>query len=73
MLAFHMYCAPTDGEAEAMARPLINGYLQRLLAAASEWDVTAAKDYQHYPRLIAGLKQQNFDSLLASGAVGVGP
>jgi alkanesulfonate monooxygenase SsuD/methylene tetrahydromethanopterin reductase-like flavin-dependent oxidoreductase (luciferase family) len=72
MLAFHMYCAPTDEEAEAMARPLINGYLQRLLAAASGWDVTASKDYQNYPRLIAGLKQQNFDSLLASGAVWVG-
>jgi len=72
MLAFHMYCAPTDEAAAARARPLIDGYMQRLLAAAAAWDVTASKDYQHYPRLIAGLKQQNFDSLLASGAVWVG-
>jgi alkanesulfonate monooxygenase SsuD/methylene tetrahydromethanopterin reductase-like flavin-dependent oxidoreductase (luciferase family) len=72
MLAFHMYCAPTDEEAQAMARPLINGYLQRFLAAASDWDTMESKDYQKYPQLIVRLKQQNFDSLLASGAVWVG-
>jgi alkanesulfonate monooxygenase SsuD/methylene tetrahydromethanopterin reductase-like flavin-dependent oxidoreductase (luciferase family) len=72
MLAFHMYCAPTDAEAYAMARPLLDDYLQRLVAAASGWDITASKDYQNYPQLIARLKQQNFDSLLASGAVWVG-
>lgn len=72
MLAFHMYCAPTDTEAYAMARPLLDGYLQRLVAAASGWDVTESKDYQDYPQLIARLKQQNFDTLLASGAVWVG-
>jgi alkanesulfonate monooxygenase SsuD/methylene tetrahydromethanopterin reductase-like flavin-dependent oxidoreductase (luciferase family) len=72
MLAFHMYCAPTDAEAQAVARPLINGYMQRLVAAAAEWDVTESKDYQHYPQMIARLQQQNFDTLLASGAVWVG-
>jgi alkanesulfonate monooxygenase SsuD/methylene tetrahydromethanopterin reductase-like flavin-dependent oxidoreductase (luciferase family) len=72
MLAFHMYCAPTDDEAQAVARPLINGYMQRLVAAASEWDVMESKDYQHYPQMIARLKEQNFDTLLASGAVWVG-
>jgi alkanesulfonate monooxygenase SsuD/methylene tetrahydromethanopterin reductase-like flavin-dependent oxidoreductase (luciferase family) len=72
MLAFHMYCAPTDAEAYAMARPLIDDYIQRLLAAASDWEVTESKDYQHYPQLIARLKQQSFDSLVASGAVWVG-
>ena len=55
-----------------MARPLLDGYLQRLVTAASGWDVTESKDYQNYPQLIARLKQQNFDSLLASGAVWVG-
>jgi alkanesulfonate monooxygenase SsuD/methylene tetrahydromethanopterin reductase-like flavin-dependent oxidoreductase (luciferase family) len=72
MLAFHMYCAPTDAEAYALARPLIDDYIERLLVAASDWEVTESKDYQHYPQLIARLKQQNFDSLLASGAVWVG-
>jgi alkanesulfonate monooxygenase SsuD/methylene tetrahydromethanopterin reductase-like flavin-dependent oxidoreductase (luciferase family) len=55
-----------------MARPLIDDYIERLLAAAADWEVTESKDYQHYPQLIARLKQQNFDSLLASGAVWVG-
>jgi alkanesulfonate monooxygenase SsuD/methylene tetrahydromethanopterin reductase-like flavin-dependent oxidoreductase (luciferase family) len=72
MLAFHMYCAPTDAEAYAMARPLLDDYLQRTIAAAAGWDVMESKDYQNYPQLIARLKQQNFDTLLASGAVWVG-
>ena len=38
--------------------------------ARPTWYVTRSKDYQHYPQMIARLKEQNFDSLLASGAGG---
>jgi len=72
MLAFHMYCAPTDREAHDTARPLLNAYLQQLVAAASAWDVTTSKDYKGYPEMIAGLKRQNFEGLVASGAAWVG-
>jgi alkanesulfonate monooxygenase SsuD/methylene tetrahydromethanopterin reductase-like flavin-dependent oxidoreductase (luciferase family) len=72
MLAFHMYCAPTDREAHDAARPLLNAYLQQLVAAASAWEVTTAKDYPGYPAMIAHLKRQNFEGLVASGAAWVG-
>jgi alkanesulfonate monooxygenase SsuD/methylene tetrahydromethanopterin reductase-like flavin-dependent oxidoreductase (luciferase family) len=72
MLAFHMYCAPTDREAHDTARPFLNTYLQRLATAASAWDTAISKDYQGYPELIARLKRQNFAGLVASGAAWVG-
>jgi alkanesulfonate monooxygenase SsuD/methylene tetrahydromethanopterin reductase-like flavin-dependent oxidoreductase (luciferase family) len=72
MLAFHMYCAPTDREAHDTARPLLNAYLARLATAAAAWDTTTSKDYKGYPELIARLKQQNFEGLVASGAAWVG-
>jgi alkanesulfonate monooxygenase SsuD/methylene tetrahydromethanopterin reductase-like flavin-dependent oxidoreductase (luciferase family) len=72
ILAFHMYCAPTDREAHDTARPLFNAYLQRLATAASAWDTTTSKDYKGYPELIARLKRQNFEGLVASGAAWVG-
>jgi len=72
MLACHMYCAPTDREAHDTARPLLDTYLQRLVTAASDWDATTSKDYKGYPEMIAALKRQNFEGLVASGAAWVG-
>jgi alkanesulfonate monooxygenase SsuD/methylene tetrahydromethanopterin reductase-like flavin-dependent oxidoreductase (luciferase family) len=72
MLAFHMYCAPADRAAHDTARPLLNTYFQRLATAASAWDTIASKDYKGYPELIARLKRQNFEGLVASGAAWVG-
>jgi hypothetical protein len=55
MLAFHMYCAPTDREAHDTARPLLNTYLQRLATAASAWDTIASNpDYSWEPNAFMG-------------------
>jgi len=51
---------------------LLNAYLHRLATAASAWDTTTSQDYKGYPELIARLKQQNFEGLVASGAAWVG-
>ena len=72
MLAFHMDCAPTDREAHDTARPILNAYLERLATAAAAWDTTTSKDYKGYPELIARLKRQNFEELVASSAAWVG-
>jgi alkanesulfonate monooxygenase SsuD/methylene tetrahydromethanopterin reductase-like flavin-dependent oxidoreductase (luciferase family) len=72
MLAFHMYCAPTDRAAHDAARPLLTAYLEHLVAAAADWEATTSTDYRGYPAMIAALKRQTFEGLVASGAAWVG-
>lgn len=72
MLAFHMYCAPTDEEAEATAEPLVNAYLHSLYTAASDWGTLESKDYPDYGKLIEGLRQSDYRKQKAQHAVLVG-
>lgn len=73
MLAFHMFCAKTDGEAIAIARQPLNGYLASLVDAASDWTSGASSaDYPGYDKIIAGLQQETFESQVAKGAAWIG-
>ena len=73
MLAFHMFCAPTAGRAVAVAREPLNGYLNSLVDAASDWTAgSSSADYPNYDKIIAGLKKENFESQVAKGAAWVG-
>ncbi len=73
MLAFHMFCATSMEEALTVARqPLIN-YLNSLVEAASDWvDGTNSMDYPGYDKIIAGLKQETFESQIEKGAAWIG-
>jgi alkanesulfonate monooxygenase SsuD/methylene tetrahydromethanopterin reductase-like flavin-dependent oxidoreductase (luciferase family) len=72
MLAFHMYCAPSDAEAEATAEPLVNAYLRSLYEAASDWASLTSKDYPNYDRLIDGLKHSDYRKQVEQNGVLVG-
>jgi alkanesulfonate monooxygenase SsuD/methylene tetrahydromethanopterin reductase-like flavin-dependent oxidoreductase (luciferase family) len=73
MLAFHMHCARTRAEAEAVAREPLNRYLRSLVAAASAWtEGLASRDYPGYDKIIAGLAAESFETQLAKGAAWVG-
>ena len=73
MLAFHMLCADSRAEAEAVARAPLNGYLASLVDAASDW-LTGMRsaDYPNYDKVIAGLKAETFESQVAKNAAWVG-
>jgi alkanesulfonate monooxygenase SsuD/methylene tetrahydromethanopterin reductase-like flavin-dependent oxidoreductase (luciferase family) len=72
MLAFHMYCAPSDAEAEAVAEPLVNAYLHSLYTAAADWGHLESRDYPGYATLIEGLRESSYRRQKAQHAVLVG-
>jgi alkanesulfonate monooxygenase SsuD/methylene tetrahydromethanopterin reductase-like flavin-dependent oxidoreductase (luciferase family) len=73
MLAFHMFCAPTRGEAIAASREPLNRYLRSLVSAASAWtEGLSSKDYPGYDRIIAGLRAETFETQVAKNAAWVG-
>lgn len=73
MLAFHMFCARTNDDAIAIARQPLNDYLTSLVDAASDWTSGASSaDYPGYDKIIAGLKQETFESQVEKGAAWIG-
>jgi alkanesulfonate monooxygenase SsuD/methylene tetrahydromethanopterin reductase-like flavin-dependent oxidoreductase (luciferase family) len=73
MLAFHLIVDETPGKAADIAREPLNGYLASLVDATSEWiGGTSSSDYPGYDKIISGLKNQSYDSLVAEGSAWVG-
>lgn len=73
MLAFHMFVHETPGKAAEIARAPLNGYLRSLIDAASDWtDGAASADYPGYDKIIAKLKGDSFETLVAEGSAWVG-
>ena len=73
MLAFHMFCDPSQARAEEIARGPVTAYLKALADAASEWtDGMVSSDYPGYDRLIAALRQESFESQVEKAAIWVG-
>jgi alkanesulfonate monooxygenase SsuD/methylene tetrahydromethanopterin reductase-like flavin-dependent oxidoreductase (luciferase family) len=73
MIAFHMFCHEDADEAVRIAREPLNRYLKSLADAASDWTTgTSSKDYVGYDKMIAKLKEDNFENQVAAGAAWVG-
>jgi alkanesulfonate monooxygenase SsuD/methylene tetrahydromethanopterin reductase-like flavin-dependent oxidoreductase (luciferase family) len=73
MLAFHMYCDESAEEAARVAREPLNAYLRALVDAAGHWVTgTTSKDYVGYDKLIAKLREDTFESQVASCGALVG-
>jgi alkanesulfonate monooxygenase SsuD/methylene tetrahydromethanopterin reductase-like flavin-dependent oxidoreductase (luciferase family) len=72
MIAFHMYCAPTDEKAIEFARDGVNAYIHSMVDANSEWGSVVSKDYPHHPKMIENLKKLNFEKLREGGGAWVG-
>ena len=68
MLSFSM-CADEDAAAARDAfRPPLNAYLDRLVDAASGWlNGASTKDYKGYDKIIASLKDDDFDKQMERG------
>lgn len=73
MLAFHMYCAPTEDEAVRAARDPLNRYLRSLVDAAGAWVEGARSDaYKGYDKMIDALSRETFESQVEKSAAWVG-
>jgi alkanesulfonate monooxygenase SsuD/methylene tetrahydromethanopterin reductase-like flavin-dependent oxidoreductase (luciferase family) len=68
MLSFSMHIAEDGKTARDVYRPLLDVYLERLVDAASGWlNGASTKDYKGYDKMVAALKDDNFDQQLARG------
>jgi alkanesulfonate monooxygenase SsuD/methylene tetrahydromethanopterin reductase-like flavin-dependent oxidoreductase (luciferase family) len=73
MVAFHMFCHEDAKEAARIAREPLNDYLRSLYEAASDWTTgTSSKDYAGYDKMIAKLRDDNFEKNVAAGSAWVG-
>jgi alkanesulfonate monooxygenase SsuD/methylene tetrahydromethanopterin reductase-like flavin-dependent oxidoreductase (luciferase family) len=73
MLAFHMFTHEDADEAMNIARGPLNRYLRSLAEAAGDWTTgTSSKDYPGYDKMIAKLRDDSFESNVASGSAWVG-
>jgi alkanesulfonate monooxygenase SsuD/methylene tetrahydromethanopterin reductase-like flavin-dependent oxidoreductase (luciferase family) len=72
MLSFHMFCAETWKEAERVARPELEGYLQHFLAAASDWETVTSTNYQGYDKMVASLKAETFEGQIEKNVAWIG-
>ena len=73
MLAFHMLCHEDADQAVHLAHDRIDRYLASLVDAARDWvGGTTSSDYPGYDKIIKGLEEDTFESLLEEGAVWVG-
>jgi alkanesulfonate monooxygenase SsuD/methylene tetrahydromethanopterin reductase-like flavin-dependent oxidoreductase (luciferase family) len=73
MNSFLMCCAPTRQEAIETARDPVNGHLQGLVESASGWlEGASTKDYPGYDKMIAQLREEDFDQQLRKGLAWVG-
>jgi natural product biosynthesis luciferase-like monooxygenase protein len=69
MLAFHMLCAEDGPTARSLAREPVNRYLRMLAEAAGEWTAgVRSADYAGYEKMIAKLREDDFDALYARGS-----
>lgn len=69
MLAFHMLCDEDGETACSLAREPVNRYLRMLAEAAAEWVGEArSADYPGYEKMIAKLRDDDFDTLHARGS-----
>jgi alkanesulfonate monooxygenase SsuD/methylene tetrahydromethanopterin reductase-like flavin-dependent oxidoreductase (luciferase family) len=73
MLAFHMVCHASRGEAERIARTPLEDYFRSLVDAASDWTGgLAAADYPGYDKIIDGLRKTTFHGQIESGGAWIG-
>ena len=72
MLGLHMYCAPTQKEAEERARPRVENYFKSLLSAHLAYHAPASKDYPANDKMIDSMRKATFEERLKTGVIWVG-
>jgi alkanesulfonate monooxygenase SsuD/methylene tetrahydromethanopterin reductase-like flavin-dependent oxidoreductase (luciferase family) len=73
MLAFHMYCNPSEAAAREATEADLNYYLSSVVEAASDWTGGAStKDYPGYDKLIATFAKETWQSQVDKGVAWIG-
>jgi len=73
MLAFNMFCAPSQDEAVRIAKDDHEHYLKAIAAGASGWgEGVSSKDYPNYQKMYAVLSSENYESTVAKGTAWIG-
>jgi len=72
MLGLHMYCAPTQKEAEARAKPRVENYFKTLLDAHLSCPQPASKDYPANDKMVESMRRATFEDRMKLGVVWVG-
>ncbi len=73
MLAFHMYCTPTEAQARADSEADLNYYLSSVVEAAGDWTGGAStKDYPGYDKMIAEFAKESWQTQVDKGVAWIG-
>jgi alkanesulfonate monooxygenase SsuD/methylene tetrahydromethanopterin reductase-like flavin-dependent oxidoreductase (luciferase family) len=72
MLGLHMYCAPTQKEAEDRARPRVENYFKTLLDAHLSYIAPPSKDYPSNDKMVDSMRRATFEERMKAGVVWIG-
>jgi alkanesulfonate monooxygenase SsuD/methylene tetrahydromethanopterin reductase-like flavin-dependent oxidoreductase (luciferase family) len=72
MLGLHMYCAPTQKEAEERARPRVENYFKTLLDAHLSYIAPPSKDYPSNDKMVDSMRRATFEERMKAGVVWIG-
>jgi alkanesulfonate monooxygenase SsuD/methylene tetrahydromethanopterin reductase-like flavin-dependent oxidoreductase (luciferase family) len=72
MLGLHMYCAPTQEEAERRAKPRVENYFKTMMDAHLSYTPPPSKDYPTNDKMVEGLRRATFEDRLKLGVAWVG-
>lgn len=73
MIGLHMYCAPTQAEAERRAKPRVENYFITLLDAHLKEPAPVSKDYPAAnDKMIEAMRKATFEDRMKAGVVFIG-
>ncbi len=72
LLGLHMYCAPTQKEAEERARPRVENYFKTLLDAHLSYVAPPSKDYPSNDKMVESMRRATFEERMKAGVVWIG-
>ena len=72
LLGLHMYCAPTQKEAEDRARPRVENYFKTLLDAHLSYTAPPSKDYPSNDKMVDSMRRATFEERMKAGVVWIG-
>ncbi len=72
MIGLHMYCAPTQEEAERRAKPRVENYFKTLLDAHLSYQGPVSKDYPANDKMVDAMRRATFEDRMKNGVVWVG-
>lgn len=72
MVGLHMFCAPTQKEAETRARERVENYFKALLDAHLVYRAPPSKDYPSNDKMVEAMRRATFEERMKAGVIWVG-